>query len=106
MRVRAMRIIIMFDMPSVNKKDLRSYNRWHRFLVNTGFVMMTESVYSHLVINKSVSTSVKKLIYKNLPKDGIIQLLEITEKQYAEIEYCLGESKSNVVNTIERYVEI
>jgi len=53
-----------------------------------------------------VSTSVKKLIYKNLPKDGIIQLLEITEKQYAEIEYCLGESKSNVVNTIERYVEI
>ncbi len=104
--IRAMRIIIMFDLPSVKKTELRAYRKWHDFLVRTGFIMMTESVYSRLVINKSVSTKIKNLIKDNLPKKGDIQMLEITEKQFASIEYLLGNAKTDVINTPERYVEI
>ena len=104
--IRAMRLLIMFDLPSVKKTDLRHYRKWHDFLVRTGFIMMTESVYSRLVINKSVSQSLRKLVSDNLPPKGDVQLLEITERQFASIEYLLGTAKSNVVTSAERYVEI
>lgn len=96
----------MFDLPSVDKKDLKQYQKWHKFLIRTGFIMMTESVYSRLVINKSVSASIKKLVKNNLPTKGEVQMIEITEKQFASIEYLLGAKKTNVIDGIERYVEI
>lgn len=96
----------MFDLPSVSSKEIKAAQRWHKFLIRTGFIMMTESVYSRLAINKSISTSIKRLVNENLPPRGNIQLLEITEKQYASMEYLLGDIKTNVVNTTERYVEL
>ena len=106
MQVRAMRIIVMFDVNSVTKVDLKNYSRWHKFLVNSGFVMMTESVYSKLALNAAVAKSIKLEIKKNLPPHGNIQVLELTERQYNNIEYYLGEPKNDVLNTFERYTEI
>lgn len=68
--------------------------------------MMTESVYSRLTINKSSSATVKRLIKENLPPEGDVQMLEVTERQFSSIEYLLGKVKTNVVNTPERYVEL
>lgn len=96
----------MFDINSVTKQDMKNYSKWHKFLIDTGFIMMTESVYSKLVLNPSVSKSIKREIKNNLPPRGTVQVLELTEKQYNSIEYYLGESKNNVVNSIARYVEI
>ena len=48
----------------------------------------------------------KKQIEKNLPSSGIVQLLEITEKQYASIQYLLGKSKSNVIDSDKRIIEL
>lgn len=96
----------MFDVPSVSKADMKNYRIWHDFLVKTGFIMMTESVYSRLVPNKSISESIKKLVRNNLPPKGNVQMLEVTEKQFAEIEYCLGERQNCVIDSFERYVEI
>jgi CRISPR-associated protein Cas2 len=96
----------MFDLPVITKKELRNAVKWHKFLLQNGFIMMTESVYSRLAINKTVSTSIRKLIMSNLPPIGSLQLLEITEKQYASIEYLLGTPQCKVINSIERYVEL
>lgn len=104
--IRAMRILIMFDLPTVKKKDLKNYRKWRSFLLRTGFIMMTESVYSRLAINKSSSTTMKRLIKENLPPEGDVQMLEITERQFASIKYLLGKAKTNVVDTAERYVEL
>lgn len=104
--IRTMRLIVMFDLPSTTASNHKAYGKWHKFLIRTGFIMMTESVYSRIVMNRSISESIKKLVRKNLPPKGIIQMLEITEKQYSEMEYCLGESKNNFINSDERYVEI
>lgn len=68
--------------------------------------MMTESVYSRLAINKSSSATIKRLIKENLPPEGDVQMLEITERQFSSIKYLLGTAKTNVVDTAERYVEL
>jgi len=96
----------MFDLPSITKKDLKACRKWHKFLLRNGFVMMTESVYSRLLLNKSISTSTRNLVKQSLPKEGNIQLLEITERQFSEIEYCLGTPQNKVIDSVDRYVEI
>ncbi len=67
---------------------------------------MTESVYSRLLLNKSIAASTKNLLLQNLPPQGNVQLLEITERQFASIEYCLAKPQEQVVDTADRYVEI
>jgi CRISPR-associated protein Cas2 len=101
-----MRLIIMFDLPSVTKTELKNVRKWHNFLIQHGFIMMTESVYSRLMMNKSISESIKKLVRVNLPPKGDVQMLELTERQFSSIEYCLGKRQSAVVDSVERYVEI
>lgn len=104
--MRAMRLIVMFDVPSVTGKDKKNYRKWHSFLIQNGFIMMTESVYSRLLMNRSLTDSVKKLIRKNLPPKGDIQVLEVTERQFASIDYLLGKPQEKTVDSNERYVEI
>lgn len=101
-----MRMIVMFDLPSTSKKDMRFYRKWHKFLVQNGYLMMTESVYSRLLLNKSIAISARNKLKQNLPPSGDVHLLEITEKQFASIEYCLGNTQSLVIDTVDRYVEI
>lgn len=101
-----MRIIVFFDLPTTTHQSMVEYVKFRKFLIKNGFIMLQESVYSKLVINRSSLTLVKKKIRDNLPSSGDIQLLEITEKQYAGIEYLRGESQNVVINTEDRVVEL
>lgn len=99
-----MRIIVFFDLPATTQKNLVEYGKFRKFLIKNGFIMLQESIYSKLVINRSSLSLVKKKIKDNLPSSGNVQLLEITEKQYASIEYLRGESQKVVITTEERVV--
>ena len=66
--------------------------------------MMQKSVYSKLVVNNVTSLSVKEKIRQNLPPDGIVELLEVTENQFSRIEYLLGGRQSEVVESMDRLV--
>lgn len=101
-----MRIIVFFDLPTTTHKNMVEYGRFRKFLIKNGFIMVQESIYSKLVINRSSLGLVKKKIKDNLPSSGNIQLLEITEKQYASIEYLRGESQKTIINSEDRVVEL
>ena len=68
--------------------------------------MMQKSVYSKLVVNNVTSVSVREKIRQNLPPDGIVELLEVTENQFSRIEYLLGGRQSEVVESMDRLVEV
>lgn len=101
-----MRIVVFFDLPVVTHKGLVEYRKFHNFLIKNGFIMMQESVYSRLVINRNSLALVRKKVKDNLPTGGNIQLLEITEKQYASIEYLRGNAQKKVIDTEDRVIEI
>lgn len=99
-----MRTIVFFDLPNVYAKDKKNYILFRKFLLNEGFVMMQESVYSKIVLNSVQSQLLIERVRKNAPKKGLIQLLTITEKQYARIEYIIGEGSTKIIHTDERLV--
>lgn len=103
---RFMRLIVFFDLPTLTNKDLIEYRTFRKFLLQNGFIMMQKSVYSKLVLNGNSSKLMKAKIKKNLPPVGNIELLEVTERQFASIEYLVGNKQSKVIDSFERVVEI
>lgn len=106
MNRRIMRLIVFFDLPTQTDKDLIEYRKFRNFLIKHGFIMMQKSVYSKLVLNNNSSNLLKKQVYKNIPKDGLVQLLQITEKQYSSIEYLIGSSQNKIIDSNKRILEI
>lgn len=99
-----MRMIIFFDLPMITSQDLAQYRQFRRFLIKNGFIMMQESVYSRLVLNSNSYNLLKNYVKKNLPIGGLIQMLQVTERQYSAIEYLRGKSKSNIIDTPNKVV--
>ena len=104
MSYRYMRIIVMFDLPTLTNTDKREYTRFRKYLIKSGFLMLQESVYCKLTLNTTVAEAVVDNVKKNKPPNGLVQLLTITEKQFSKMEYILGEMQSNVLNSDERLV--
>lgn len=101
-----MRTIIFFDLPNVYTNDKRNYTKFRRFLINEGFIMMQESVYSKLMMNSQQIQLLIQRIKRNAPKKGIIQVLNVTENQYAQIEYIIGSNNTKILDDEERLVII
>ena len=68
--------------------------------------MMQKSVYTKLVANNVASASVRQKVKKNLPPEGMVELLEITENQFSRIEYLVGEGQKTVIDSMDRLIEI
>ena len=99
-----MRILVMFDLPVLTGEQKREYTRFRKFLLKSGFMMMQESIYCKLALNGSVEKGIVESVHKNSPKEGLVQLLTITEKQYAKMEMIVGAAHSQVLDSDERLV--
>lgn len=99
-----MRTIIFFDLPNVYSIDKRNYNRFRKYLIKEGFIMLQESVYSKISLNNQQSDALIQRIKKNSPRKGVIQLLIITEKQYSNIQYILGNNDNKIINSEDRLI--
>jgi len=104
MRNRFMRTIVFFDLPTIFERDKRNYAKFRKFLVQEGFLMMQESVYSKLTLNSQQSELLIKRIKRNSPSKGLVQILVITENQYAKIINVIGEPSSKIINSEDRLV--
>ncbi|WP_240544611.1 CRISPR-associated endonuclease Cas2 [Exiguobacterium algae] len=104
MSFRYMRLFVMFDLPVETSAQKRQYRRFRKFLIEKGFIMEQYSIYSKLVLNHSVASSYQKQLRANLPPQGNIQMLIITEKQYSDIIVLRGEKQTNIESSTERKV--
>ena len=99
-----MRVLILFDLPVETSEERLVYSRFRRSLLKDGYVMMQKSVYSKLVMSPLAAELAKERVAKLKPDKGVIQLLVITEKQYAQIEYLLGGPQTKQLTDTERLV--
>ena len=104
MSYRFMRIIVFFDLPTITDKDRREYRRFRKFLIKSGFMMLQESINSKLATNDSAAEAIITSVRSDKPEDGLVQVLRITEKQFARMEYIVGEATNGVLDSPERIV--
>lgn len=94
----------MFDLPVETAKNKKDYASFRKFLIKNGFLMMQESIYCKLAQNATAAENIVENVRKNKPAEGLVQVLKITEKQFSKIEYIVGESQKQVLDTDERMV--
>ena len=99
-----MRVIVFFDLPVVTAFNRRNYRKFRGLLLKLGFIMMQESVYTKMIPTMSSYDSVISSIRKGKPPEGLIEVLCITEKQFQQIEYIIGEYKTDVIDSDERMI--
>lgn len=104
MSYRFMRLIVMFDLPVTRPNLLKEYTTFRKFLIKEGFIMMQESVYTKLLLNATNLELLYTKIDKNKPSSGIVQLLQVTEKQYASIKYLVGKKQQTIEESDKRLV--
>jgi CRISPR-associated protein Cas2 len=94
--------MVFFDLPTETPIDRKNYTRFRKFLIKDGFMMLQYSVYSKLAINKTVAAQIRNRLEQNKPKAGNIAVMEITEKQFAAIQWILSSKQSNILDTTDR----
>ena len=99
-----MRTLVFFDLPTLTAEDRRNYRKFRNLLIKNGFIMLQESVYTRMLITPSAQHSVINTIRKNKPPEGLVQILTITEKQFANMEYITGEFHSDIIDSDERLI--
>ena len=104
MSYRFKRMLVLFDLPSVTNSDLKEYRKFRKFLIENGFSMLQESVYSKLLLHNTASMSMVEKLEKNKPENGSVCMLIITEKQYQKMILLIGELKGTFLETDERFV--
>ncbi len=99
-----MRILVMFDLPVETVSQRREYRKFRKYLIKQGFLMLQESNYCKMVPNSSAGDGVVAGLRANKPPEGSVQVLKVTEKQFAKMEYLVGQAKNNVINDDRRLV--
>ncbi len=85
-----MRLLVLFDLPVVSKADRRAYTLFRRFLLNDGYDMIQFSIYGRIVNGNDALDKHMKRLVNNLPPDGSVRCLSVTEKQYASMKLLVG----------------
>ena len=99
-----MRVILFFDLPTETLENKREYRKFRKFLIENGFSMLQESVYSKLLLHNTASINMVDKLQKNKPEKGSVCMLIITEKQYQKMILLIGELKGTFLETDERLV--
>jgi CRISPR-associated protein Cas2 len=95
-----MRVLLFFDLPMVTKKEKRIYTNFRKYLIQNGYVMMQFSVYGKIFNNRDAANNHIKMLKRNVPDQGQIRIMMVTETQYARIEIIVG-GKSRQEKTVD-----
>lgn len=78
-------IFVFFDLPVVEKKERKDATKFRNLLLDNGFNMVQYSIYTRLFSGKDACKKYYRLIQDNLPKEGKVDILTVTDAQYSNI---------------------
>ncbi len=84
-RYELMWMLVLFDLPVIEKEERKAATDFRNFLLDNGFAMVQFSIYTKLFSGKDSCEKYYRLISKNLPPNGKVDILTITDKQYGNI---------------------
>ncbi|CAH0418415.1 CRISPR-associated endonuclease Cas2 [Periweissella ghanensis] len=101
-----MRLIVMFDLPVETAQMRRAYRIFRKALINEGFIMMQESIYTRITLNRKAAELLEERLIKKLPNTGLIQTLVVTEAQFSSMHFLIGAPSEDIRNKPDRVVVI
>lgn len=79
-------LLVMYDLPTAEKKDRKVYARFHKDIRKRGYEMMQFSVYRKFVGTADRSERELKKLVAICPAKGVVSALAVTEKQMGRMQ--------------------
>lgn len=100
-----MRLVVFFDLPVETSRQRKNYRLFRKSLIKEGYLMLQESVYAKLVTNEGAASAALARLQKSRPPEGLVQVLRVTEKQFATMVYITGDRPEHAeLDTMEEFV--
>ena len=87
---RFMRLFVFFDLPTNTKKQRSKATKFRNLLIKEAFTMLQYSVYVRVCKGQEIVNKYIDIIEDNLPSEGNIRVLQITDKQYERMKIMIG----------------
>lgn len=86
-------LFIMFDLPTVTKRDKKESALFRKSLEKDGFTMYQYSVYVRYCGSLESAQAHLKRVKAFVPKQGKVSILMVTDKQFSNIINLWGQEK-------------
>lgn len=88
---RIMWTLVMYDLPTETKKDRKVAARFRKELMKSGFEMFQFSMYIKHSPSGENADVYRRRVKNLLPEFGKVGILQITDKQFGQIEMFFGQ---------------
>jgi CRISPR-associated protein Cas2 len=78
-------MVVMFDLPVVEKAERKAATDFRNTLLELGFEMSQFSVYMRFCTSAAQVETYSKRVEAALPEGGKVNILQFTDKQYERI---------------------
>ena len=85
-------LFVFFDLPVGTKPQRREATRFRNFLKDDGYMMLQFSVYARVCRGEDGAMKHIARATRNLPGEGSVRALQVTDRQYARMRLLLGEA--------------
>lgn len=87
---RIMWVMVLFDLPTETKQDIKLYADFRKKMLKDGFTMFQFSIYMrHCASRENAEVHIKR-VQRNLPPKGHVGILTVTDKQFGTMEIFYG----------------
>lgn len=93
---RVMWTLVMYDLPTETAKERKSAARFRKDLLKDGFSMFQFSMYIRHSASSENADVHKNRVKKSLPEHGLVGILQITDKQFGQIEIFYGKKQKEL----------
>ena len=93
---RSMWLIVTFDLPTETPAQKKAYTTFRKFLLSDGFSMHQYSVYVRHCASLENTDVHEQRIRKNMPNEGSVSIIRITDKQFGNIVNLYGKKEKKL----------
>jgi len=86
-------LFTLFDLPVDTKQARRNYALFRKKLLQNGFMRIQYSVYARVCASEEAVEVHIRRVEANVPPDGEVRLLWITDKQFGRQKIFLGKKR-------------
>lgn len=99
---RIMWVLVLFDLPTETKRDRQVATKFRKQLIDDGFTMFQFSIYlRHCPSRENAEVHIKRT-KNNLPKQGKVGILCVTDKQFGQMELFFGQQETEIPQPVQQ----
>lgn len=96
-------MLVMFDLPVLEKAERKAASDFRKALLDMGFEMSQLSVYMRLCSSQTQADTYIKRVEAVLPAGGKVNVMQLTDKQYERILTFHGKAKQPPPKTPDQF---